>query len=118
MRTIANTVYSTEVIKVEDLELTLKPSVIKTLREGNAKLQEFFDAESEEKAVIALLETAVVCVKRQLPDGFTTEDAEEVFDVESVYKIIEVCLGVKLNDPKLLEAVARAAVESESASQS
>jgi len=35
---------------------------------------------------------------------------EELFDLDTAFKVIEVYLGVKLNDPKLLEMAAEAAM--------
>jgi hypothetical protein len=52
-------------------------------------------------------------LKKQRPELGDAETgkalAEDLFDLETVYKVIEVMLGVKLNDPKLVEAAMRTA---------
>lgn len=106
MRTIAkNTVYNEEQISLQDgTELMLRPAVISVLRKGNAKMAEFPEAANEDEALTVLVAAAFICIKNQIPEKDEAW-AEDAFDMESLYKILEVCLGIKLNNPKLLEAV-------------
>lgn len=109
MRQISkNKVYNEEEIELQDgTELTLRPAVLKVLRKGNAKMQDFPTAESEDEALTVMAEAAYICIHSQLEEGKQSiEWFEDAVDMESLYKILEVCLGIKLNNPKLLEAVA------------
>lgn len=101
---MADTVYNVENIELQDgTEVQLRPAVIKVLRKGNKIMEELVSTENEDDAIDVLLKAAVVCLQPQI-EGFDFDAAEEVLDMETVHKILEVCLGIKLNDPKLLEA--------------
>lgn len=103
---MADTVYNVENIKLQDdTEVELRPAVISVLRKGNAALNEyvFKEGASEDDVLTGVIKACTICLAKQI-DGFTEEIAEDVLDMETCYKILEVCLGVKLNNPKLLEA--------------
>ena len=101
-----NAVYNEETVTLQDgTEITLRPSVIKVLRAGNRKMEAFADAETEDEALTIMTEAALICIAKQLPEGYTLEDAEDVLDMPTVYKILDVCLGIRINNPKLLEAL-------------
>lgn len=59
-----------------------------------------------------IIDAAAICLVKQAPELLDestekhTDEAEEVLDMETAYKVIEIVGGVKLNDP---EALARAA---------
>ncbi len=70
---------------------------------------EFADASTN-----AILELALFCLGDQRPDLLEEDEdgdlkALDVLDQLTVFKIIEVCGGIKLNDPKLMEAALAAA---------
>lgn len=50
-------------------------------------------------------------------DGFLSKEyrdyLENTLDMDTIYRVIDVCAGIKLNDPKLLEAIQEAAREAE-----
>jgi hypothetical protein len=71
------------------------------------KLGEIDDRRPGRATLDILLDVCVTLLKKQRPELIDREVAEELFDLETVYKVIEVMLGVKLNDPKLLEAAMR-----------
>lgn len=103
---MADTVYTVEEIKLQDgTEVTLRPAVIKVLRKGNRILEGLAETDKEDEAFDVLVEAAVACLEKQI-DGFDKDKAEDVLDLPTVHKILDVCLGVKFNDPKLLEAAA------------
>jgi hypothetical protein len=88
------------------------------------------EAKTEEAGLDILLDSGAICLKSQRPefwdDEKTTEVVgedgekkvvktpgysdkfEEVMDMETLYKVLEVCGGVKLNDPNLIRAAAEA----------
>lgn len=96
-------------------------------------IEEFGQSESEDEGLDTLLAAAALCLSEQKPeyydekakrtakrkkddsfeeislrDGSYTDAFETVADMPTVYKILDVCGGVKLNDPNLLAAAAEA----------
>lgn len=103
---MADTVYTVEEITLQDgTQVSLRPAVIRVLRKGNKVMEKLTETKNEDEAFDVLVEASVVCLESQIEE-FTTEKAEDVLDLDTIYKILEVCLGVKLNNPKLLEAAA------------
>lgn len=111
---MANTVYNVVEYQLQDdSTVTLKPATIKTMRKFNTAFMagpEKIDdkaspAEQEDAGITWLLSLALILLNKQRPD-LTLDDAEDILDMDTVYKIIEICAGVKLNDPKLTEMAA------------
>jgi hypothetical protein len=101
-----------EVITVplqDDSTVELKPASIKLLKAGQKELERCTDVEDNEDTLDVLLDVCIVLLKKQRPElaDPRRELAEDLFDLDTVYKVIEVMLGVKLNDPKLIEAAMR-----------
>lgn len=122
---MATTVFNKEEIVLGDeSKVTLKPLSIKTLRQFMPKMQEWQDfiakEDSQEKDPMGLkqmgilIEAAVICLADQKPEWAEDIDkAEEVLDMDTVYRILEVCGGIKLNDENLLSAAKEAALRAE-----
>jgi hypothetical protein len=112
---MATTVYTTEEITLQDdSKATLKPLNIKALRKFMKTMEGFANANTDEEGFEVLLDASALCVAKERPEfwnaeeGKHTEDYEEAVDMPTIYKILEVCGGVKLNDPNLLAAAAEA----------
>lgn len=120
---MASTVYTTEEITLQDgRDATLRPLNIKGLRKFMQKMQEFSQVQTEEEGLDILLDAAAICLMKQHPDlwdkkkhkaeeagvdtytGGYSEEAEDALDMPTVYRILDICGGVKLNDPNLLAA--------------
>lgn len=105
---MATSVY--EVVEVELLDgssLTLKPLKIKLLRDFMKEFQKIADekiAEDNLKSMDLLLNCAVIAMKQYNPELAEKEILSEVIDMPTVYKVIEVAAGIKLNDPNVLAA--------------
>lgn len=131
---MANTVYKVEEYELQDGSLvTLKPSNIATQRKGQEMINKLGEVGDEDDGINALLDIVCLVLKRQRPefvketveesdDGSKTtkretnyELMEELFDLDTVFKVIELTLGVKLNDPKLIEAAAQMAMMEQAA---
>lgn len=108
---MATTPYDIVEIELQDgTKLTLKPASIKTLRKFMLKFEDLSKAESEDAAMDVLVELAGLLIEKQIPEVVSDKDAlEDILDMPTVYKIIEVCGGVKLDDPKLIEQAMKAA---------
>lgn len=118
---MATSIYEVLEVPLQDgRTVELKPASIALLKKGNKELQRLFDGEAEttDETLDILLDVVIVLLKKQIPElgdkDSGKEMAEELFDLDTVYKVIEVFLGVKLNDPKLIEAAMRAAQVEES----
>lgn len=110
---MATTAY--DIVEVELLDgtkLSLRPASIKTLRKFMQQFQEFGEIEEEEEGMTALVKMAGLLIEKQVPEIASDQDKlEDVLDIQTIYKIIEVCGGIKLNDPKLLEQAMRMTAE-------
>lgn len=101
-------IYEVITIPLQDgSTVELKPASIKLLKAGQKELEKLTDVSTNEETLEVLLSTVVALLKKQRPELVDRELAEDLFDLDTVYKVIEVMLGVKLNDPKLIEAAMR-----------
>jgi hypothetical protein len=103
---LATTVYSVEEITLQDgSTVKLKPLSIKELREFMLALQKAGDSTSETETLNVLIDAVAVALKKQLPDLVADRDAlEDALDVPTINRILEVCGGIKMDDPNLLAA--------------
>lgn len=109
---MATQVYTAEEIKLQDgNEVTLKPLNIKNLRKFMKKWKEIEGLKDEDETVDFLIEVAQLCLSSLYKEYEDLDKFEEAVDVPTVHKIIEVCGGIKLNDPELMAAAAAAAME-------
>ena len=105
---MATSVYVTEEISLQDeTDVTLKPLNIKSLRSFMKIMEKFGEQETtEDEGLEILLDASALCLKAQRPefweDGHHTEVFEDAVDMPTIYHILDVCGGVKLNDPNLL----------------
>lgn len=101
-------IYEVITIPLQDgSTIELKPASIKLLKAGNKELERLTDASTNEDTLEILLDVCIAMLRKQRPELVDRELAEDLFDLDTIYKVIEVMLGVKLNDPKLLEAALR-----------
>lgn len=103
---MATTVYDTEVIELQNGDkVTLKPLTIKDLREFMAAISKTQDTTSEDETLNILIDACAVALKKQLPELTADRDKlEDALDVPTINRILEVCGGIKMDDPNLLAA--------------
>ena len=105
---MATSVY--EIVEVELMDgstISMRPLKISLLREFMKEFQKIGDekiAEDNIKSMDLLLSCATIAMKQINPDVATKDQMEEIVDLPTVYKIIEVAAGIKLNDPNALAA--------------
>jgi len=109
---LATTVYTVEEIELQNGDTySFKPLNIKLLRKFMAKFSALEPVETEDESIDQMLDLAAICIEQVDPDLAADRDKlEEALDNPTIYKIIEVCAGIKLNDPNLV-AAAMAAME-------
>lgn len=104
---------ATQVYEVLELELmdgsaiTVRPLKISLLRDFMKEFQKIGDekiAEDNLKSMDLLLDCAAIAMRQYNPDLADKEKLQEVIDLPTIYKIIEVASGIKLNDPNALAA--------------
>ena len=63
------------------------------------------DTKTELETLTVLIDACAVALEKQLPDLVKDRDAlEDALDVPTINRILEVCGGIKMDDPNLLAA--------------
>jgi hypothetical protein len=105
---MATSVYEVVEIELQDgTNVVLKPLKIKVLRDFMKEFQKIADetiAADNIKSMDLLLDCAVIAMKQYYPELASKDKLEDVVDLPTIYKIIEVAAGIKLNDPNALAA--------------
>jgi len=103
---LATTVYNVEEITLQNgTTVKLKPLTIKELRKFMVVIQKTADVTTEDETLTILIDACAVALEKQLPELVKDKDAfEDVLDVPTINRILEVCGGIKMDDPNLLAA--------------
>ncbi len=103
---MATQLYDTVEIELQDgRQVKLKPLPIKYLRDFMEVVTKLDDVKNEKEAIDIFIDACAIALKRSLPDLAGNREAlEEALDVPTIWKIIEVCGGIKLGDPNLIAA--------------
>lgn len=120
---MAKTVYSqTEIALQDGTEVVLRPLVIGRLRRFMDAWKGFENVKEEDDGFDVLLNCAGIALEENFKGKFDSlkasaeerekgqflspeyrEYLEDTLDVDTIYKVLDVCGGLKLNDPKLQE---------------
>ena len=104
---------ATQIYETVDVELmdgsvvNLRPLKLSLLREFMKEFQKIGDekiAEDNIKSMDLLLSCSAIAMKQYNPELADKAKLEEVIDLPTVYKVIEIAAGIKLNDPNALAA--------------
>ena len=103
---MATTIYNVEEIELQNgAKVKLKPLTIKELRKFMEAIQKTSDSKTETETLTILIDACAVALEKQLPDLVKDRDAlEDALDVPTINRILEVCGGIKMDDPNLLAA--------------
>lgn len=105
---MATSVY--EIVEVELIDgktVKMRPLKISLLRDFMKEFQKISDediASDNIKSMDLLLSCAAIAMKQYDDEYSDKEKLEDVVDLPTIYKIIEVAAGIKLNDPNALAA--------------
>ena len=109
---MATTVYSVEEITLQNgATVKLKPLTIKELRKFMLAIAKTAEpGTTEEQTLDILIDACAVALEKQLPDLVKDREAfEDVLDIPTINRILEVCGGIKMDaDPNLVAAVTQA----------
>lgn len=120
---MASKVYSEETIELQDgKEVVLRPLPIARLRRFMDAWSKFGDVKTDDEGFNIFVNCAGIALEGNYKGEFDSlkadatekkkgevlsaeykEHIEEVLDLDTIYKVLEVCGGIKLNDPKLTE---------------
>lgn len=100
---------ATKVYDEVELELqngdvvTVRPLNIKQLRRFMEEMGKLTDADaSEEKNLDVMVDACAIALSKALPNLASNREAlEEALDIPTIWKILEVAGGIKMNDPNL-----------------
>ena len=102
------TVYDVLEIELSDgTSISVKPLPIKQLKKFMEVIKsvESEDDQTEEAAMEVFIKAAMLCLEKDRPDLAKDQDKfEEVIEIPTMMKILEVAGGLKLSDPNLLGA--------------
>ena len=103
---MATTIYDVEEIELQNgAKVKLKPLTIKELRKFMVAIQKTANTTSEDETLDILIDACAVALAKQLPELVADRDAlEDALDVPTINRILEVCGGIKMDDPNLLAA--------------
>lgn len=96
---MATKVYTTDNVHLFDgTELEISPLKIKYLREFMVAFDDIKKAKNDDEAIGTLVECVRVCMKQYYPDiSKTVEDVEDNIDMPTIYKILDISAGIKIN---------------------
>lgn len=96
---MATKIYETTTIHLIDgTELYLTPLKLKYLREFMDAFENVKNASGDDEALTFLTECARVAMKQYYPEIKTLEDLEDNVDMPTLYKIIDIAAGIKIQD--------------------
>lgn len=91
-------VYDSCIIKtIDDVEIEIMPLKIKYLRETMEAFAEIKKCTNDDETIECLTKCALISMKQYYPEIKTLHDFENNFDLGTVYKILDVGAGIKLN---------------------
>jgi len=97
---MATTVYQNKIIKLIDgTELEIMPLKIKYLREFMEAFEYVKKAKNDDEAVDYLIECVRITMKQYYPEIILTKsDIEDSLDMPTIYTILDVSAGIKINE--------------------
>ena len=96
---MATTIYNTQIIQLFDgTELEIVPLKIKYLREFMVAFDDIKSTSDDDAAVQVLVECTRICMKQYYPEiSISVDQVEDNVDMPTVYKILDIAAGIKIN---------------------
>lgn len=102
---------SAKISLVDGREIYITPLKIKFLREFMSVFDLVKNAKDDNEAISMLAECARISMQQYLPDIKTIEELEDSIDLPTIYKVLDIAAGIKVNS-KTDESVKKQAVDS------
>ena len=96
---MATTIYKSAIINLFDgTELEITPLKIKYLREFMDAFDDVKNTSSDDESIQKLVECVRICMKQYYPRiSRSTEDVEDNLDMKTIYTILDIAAGIKIN---------------------
>lgn len=109
---MATKVYDTKkILLIDDSVITAAPLKIKYLREFLETFETIKQAKTDDESIAVLAQCALVTMQQYCPSIKTIEELEDSIDLPTIYEIIDIAAGIKINE-KSEDTVKDQAVES------
>jgi hypothetical protein len=96
---MATEIYKTKIVKtVENEMIYLTPLKIKYLRQFMTAFKELESAKSDMEAITVLTNCATICMQQYYPSIKTQEELEDMFDINTIYDILEIAADIKIRE--------------------
>lgn len=96
---MATTIYNTQIVELFDgTELEIVPLKIKYLREFMIAFDDIKSTKDDDAAIQVLVECTRICMKQYYPEiSGSVEQIEDNVDMPTVYQILDIAAGIKIN---------------------
>jgi hypothetical protein len=84
---------------VDGMPIQITPLKIKYLRQFMDAFEFVKTASDDDQAIFFLSECARIAMQQYYPQIATISDLEDSFDLKTIYKILDVAAGIKVNNP-------------------
>jgi hypothetical protein len=109
---MATSVYDkVEFSLVDGTSVIAGPLKIKYLREFLEIFEKIKEAKTDDESISVLVNCALVAMKQYVPQIKTVDELEDSLDLPTIYKVIDIAAGIKINE-KSEETVKSQAVDS------
>jgi hypothetical protein len=106
-------IYNSDTIKlVDDTEIYITPLKIRYLRQFMDAFEAVKTSKDDMEAMSALAVCAAISMQQYFPSIKTVEQLEDMVDMPTVYKILDVAAGIKISKPVEEESVKKQATDS------
>lgn len=95
---MATKIYNSANVKtVDGQEIYITPLKIKYLREFLDSFEHVKSANGDEEAVSKIVECVRIAMKQYCPTMSTIDDIEDNFDLPTIYRILDISAGIRIN---------------------
>ena len=95
---MATKIYDTKKISlVDDRVVVVSPLKIKYLREFLETFEKIKEAKTDDESISILAQCALIAMQQYCPSIKTIDDLEDSLDLPTIYDIIDVAAGIKIN---------------------
>jgi len=109
---MATKIYETKKISlVDDRVVIASPLKIKYLREFLETFETIKQAKTDDESISVLAQCALIAMQQYCPSIKTIEDLEDSLDLPTIYEVIDIAAGIKINE-KSEDTVKNQAVDS------